>query len=380
MTQRDRTNFTTINGGTRWQSGAPIAPVQITNWSGTCTDFVAPGDCLPLNVATWKAEGGIINHPLDAAGTGFSSYVCDMLRSTAAGPHLLNVTGVPSDISAATTAAARTNPSRPYVDIPVDLLQIGELLQLIQRQGYSLIKEAARENLRFQFGIYPTVDDVIRLIARFHDQVDRRVRDVQRLQTNKGFRKTVTVGESSFAGDVLWTQQSVGSLLSTRARGMTVFTKKVHCRWYPTADLSKLYTPNEMRRLIQRAVLGATIDMSTVWQIIPWSWLIDWCSTLGDYLKSQRNIIPAQLTQCVVMLHTRTAWSAPGLSRIQNGTPITLEPILITRQQKQRTSVSPSVSAQFPFLSGNQVGILASLFAAKARMPSSIKALQRELR
>jgi hypothetical protein len=381
MAQRDRTAFTTIDGGIRWQSGAPISSVQITNDRGTCTDFTDPGDCRPLTISKWSFEGGILNHPLDAAGTGFSNYVCDMLRSTGVpGPHLLNVTGVPSDTAAATSAAAQTNPSRPYVDIPVDLLQIGELLQLIQRQGYTLIKEAARENLRFQFGIYPTVDDVVKLIARFHDQVDRRVREVKRLQTKKGLRRTVTAGQSSYAGSDLWVPQSNGIFVSTRAHGLTEFTKRVHCRWLPTADLSKLYTPAEMRRLIQRAVLGATVDFSTVWQIIPWSWLIDWGFTLGTYLKSQRNIIPAQLTTCVVMLRTRTAWECPGVSGSNNGKPTTMDPIRILRQSMTRTSVSPSVTAQFPFLNGNQVGILASLVAAKARMPSSLKNLQRELR
>jgi len=379
MPQRVRTHFTTLDGGIRWQSGAPIAPVQITNYTATCTDFNDPGDCRPFDQSSWEAKGGIINHPLDAAGTGFSSYICDMLRSTVAGPHLLNVTGVPSDVDAATQGAARTNPSRPYVDIPVDLLQIGELLHLIQHEGISLLKDAAMQNLRFQFGIQPLVEDVVKTLAKFHEQVDRRVQDVQRLQTKKGLRKTVKVGESSYGGSSLWTPQSNGIFISQRAYALTMFTKKVHCRWMPTADLSKLYTPTEMRRKIQQAVYGGTIDLSTVWQIIPWTWLIDWGFNVGNYLKSQRNIIPAQLTQCVVMLHTRTAWECPGVTGSNNGKPTTMDPILILRQSKSRKSVSPSVTAHFPFLDGNQVGILASLFALKGKMPAFAKEMKAKI-
>jgi hypothetical protein len=365
MAQRDRSRSTTIDGGIRWQSGAPIASVPITNSSESFTDFNDPGDCRPINGASWRFLGGIINHPLDTAGTGFQSYVCDMLRSTVAGPHIGNPDGIPGDVAAATTAAARTNPSRPYVDVPVELLQIGELFHLIQKRSQDLIREFGRENLRYQFGIKPVVEDVVKMF-NFQDQVDRRVKEVERLKTQKGLRRTVTVGMGSLASDVLWTQQSNGMFLSTRARGNTVRTKRVHCRWTPTADLSKMYTPTEMRRLIQRCVLGLTIDFSTVWELIPWSWLIDWGTNVGSYLSASRNIIPASLTTCVVMTHTRTEWSAPGLSGTKNTKPYSLEPIQIIREGKTRTTVSPSVTAQFPFLSGNQLGILASLAVTKA--------------
>jgi len=117
--------------------------------------------------------------------------------------------------------------------------------------------------------------------------------------------------------------------------------------------------------------MGLTVDLSTVWQIMPWSWLVDWGGNLGTFLKANRNIIPAQLTQCCVMLHTLTEWDSPGLSGIKNSTPYSLEPIKIQRESKTRTSVSPSVTAQFPFLSGNQVGILASLATTRATLSVS---------
>jgi hypothetical protein len=365
MTQRDRSRSTTINGGKRWQSGALVAPVDIINSTESFTDFTDPGDCRPINGASWRFSGGLVDYPLSVTGTGFESYVCDMLRSTVAGPHIGNVQGVPGDIAAATSAAARTNPSRPYVDVPVEVLQIGEIFQLIQKRGASLIKELGRENLRYQFGIKPVVDDVFKMF-NFHDQVSRRVLEVKRLQSRKGLRRTVIAGQSSLASDVLWTQQSNGIFLSTRARGNTVFTKKVHCRWLPIGDLSKMYTPAEMSKLIQRCVLGLTVDFSTVWELIPWSWLIDWGANVGTFLQASRNIIPAQLTTCVVMLHTHTEWSSPGLTGINNGNRYRLQPIQIIREGKTRTSVSPSVTAQFPFLSGNQLGILASLAVTRA--------------
>jgi len=367
MPQRVRTATSSIPGGIRWQSGSPVPSTRVTNWSSTIQDFNDPGDCRPLDISSWEFKGGTINTPFNSAtGTGFSSYVCDMLRSTSVpGPHLLNVTGVPSDVAAATSAAARTNPSRPYVDIPVDLLQIGELFHLIQQRGASLIRELARENLRYQFGIKPVVDDIVKTICRFHDQVDRRVREVNKLKTIKGLRRTVLAGQSSYAGSDLWVPQSNGLFFNARAHGLTSFTKKVHCRWLPTSDLSKVYTPDQMRLLIQRAVLGGTIDLSTVWQIIPWSWLIDWGANLGTFLRANRNIIPAQLTTCVVMLETKTVWQCPDV--LQGSTK--MDSIEITRRSRTRTTVSPSITAQFPFLDGNQVGILASLFAMKAKLP-----------
>jgi hypothetical protein len=368
MPQRVRSRSTTVDGGIRWQSGAPIASVPITNVSESFTDFNDPGDCRPISGASWKFFGGIIEHPLDTAGTGFQTYVCDMLRSTVAGPHIGNPDGIPSDTAAATMGAARTNPSRPLVDLPIELGQIGELFHLVKDAGQQWLSTLGRANLGLQFGTGPVLND-LKKIFQFHDAVDRRIKEVDRLKTNKGLRRTVEVGMGSLASDVLWTQQSNGIFLSTRARGNTIRTKRVHCRWSPTVDFSKVYTPDSMRRLIQRAVLGLTLDLSTVWELIPWTWLIDWGFNVGTFLSASRNIIPASLTTCVVMTHTQTEWSAPGLSGIKNGKPYSLSPIQIQRDGKTRTTVSPAVTAQFPFLNGNQVGILASLAVTKAKGP-----------
>jgi len=143
-----------------------------------------------------------------------------------------------------------------------------------------------------------------------------------------------------------------------------------HVRWIPNEDANHL-SPGEMSLLAQRAVLGYTngigIDLSTLWEVIPWSWLIDWCSDVGSYLSAKRNIIPATLQGVYIMEETVTRWTTPRLAwwSATNGI---MDAGSFTRTQKKRyANVGIAPTAHFPFLNGNQVGILASLSVTRRR-------------
>jgi hypothetical protein len=122
--------------------------------------------------------------------------------------------------------------------------------------------------------------------------------------------------------------------------------------------------------MIQRALLGVTdniIDFSTVWEALPWSWLIDWGTTVGDYLKAKRNIIPAVLQDVRIMRHVRSEWTWSRVVYATNpeGSMSSGFRVLETKSRSPSTPVAPT--AHFPFLSGKQVGILSSLAVTRMR-------------
>lgn len=112
-----------------------------------------------------------------------------------------------------------------------------------------------------------------------------------------------------------------------------------------------------MSVLIHRSLYGLTVDASTLWEALPWSWMIDWASSVGDYFKANRNIVPATLMGVHIMRHTKTVHECDA--HISGTT--TMEGIRVVKETKTRNPSFVAPAAHFPFLSGNQMGILASL-------------------
>lgn len=356
MPGRVRSSNTVTHKGTSGRFGSTIGGGTVWSSNHSCSDVVGSGDNAPLNVFHETAEGGRINKPnVGFFSSWFSDYRCDMLDTSNTFDHL-GIVGDIFDVDAATQAAAMTNPSRPYVDVPVNALQLGELAHLIQGKGRSFIRDLGNNNLMYQFGIAPLVGDLVKLL-HLTDQVNRRVSEIGRLRSQHGLRRTVSIGSYSSNAKVNKFIQSQNLLIREDFDVVTELAIKAHCRWMPAGDCMSLASPSETRALARRAVLGLTVDTSTMWELIPWTWLLDWCGDFGQYLSAHRNIIPATLQDVSVMRHTRTVAEWSGKS--QDDWSCT--PIRYTRENKTRATSFVAPVAHLPFLSANQVGIVASL-------------------
>nr|UJQ85278.1 MAG: hypothetical protein 1 [Leviviridae sp.] len=370
MAQRDRETHTVSDTGWRRRFNETVAYGNRIDYQASVMDFVDPQDCKPFNRTMREHKGGRINK----SGTGnlsaiFSNYLADRYRTDIDSGQLssnITFTDDLGDVVYATRAAARTNPSRPYVDVPVNVLQLGEITSLIRKRGDSIIKEAAKENLRYQFAIKPLVGDLIKL-CDFQDQVENRIKELERLRGVRGLRRTIPLG-----GLAELSKTASGSEDVQTAGGLSIFANPytqlstcqigAHVRWKPAVNLSG-YSPGDMRRIARRAVLGLTADLSTLWEVVPWSWLIDWSSSIGSYLAANRNIIPADLVGVYITRLTRSTrtWNA------RSGSGWTLTSFVTSVETKKRSdAVTIAPVAHFPFLSGNQMGILASLYVTRA--------------
>ncbi|DAD51831.1 TPA_asm: maturation protein [ssRNA phage Esthiorhiza.4_14] len=334
----------TIGGGNVWSS------------YHTCSDVIGSGDNAPLNVFHETVEGGRLTKPnVGFFSSWFSNYRVDMLDTNHCFDHL-GIVGDIFDADAATQAAAQTNPSRPYVDVVTNALQLGELFHLIQDAGTSFFRNIGNNNLMYQFGIAPVVGDLVKLM-RFTDQVNRRVGEIQRLRSQHGLRRTVSIGNYASTAVVNKFIQTQNFTLRENFDVNTSLVIKAHCRWMPAGDCLSLARPPEMRALAQRAVLGATFDASSMWELIPWTWLIDWGTNIGQYFTAHRNIIPATLSDVSVMRHTRTEASWPGKAQDD----WSCSGIRYVRENKTRATSFVAPVAHFPFLNGTQMGVAASL-------------------
>lgn len=293
----------------------------------------------------------------------FVNYVADVARAPFT-DHLS--TGAMSTGYAATKAAAMTNPSNSPLDLGVSAGETREIPHLVRERGNRMLREAGNSYLTYKFGAVPIARDLINLY-RLPQSVDATVRKIQELKLH-GLRNTVTLGSWSATGSQFRWVQTNGAFIGGNFDAETLEQVRAHVRWAPSVELSQLNNPAEIRALATQAASGATIDFQTIWNLMPWSWLIDWFSSLGDYFAANRNTIPARLQDLVVMRHTYTRefW-AGGTFADAYGVPIHVEPIISTRESKIRQPWPPDpFSIYLPFLNSGQVAILGALAASRS--------------
>ncbi|DAD51677.1 maturation protein [ssRNA phage Zoerhiza.1_28] len=333
-----------------------------------CDDSEHSPDNGVFEVHHFESKGGVINGR-SPEGTVWTDYISDHLESANGWGHDRPADS-PDAIAAATEGAARTNPSRPSADIPANLLELGALSHAMRNAPSTLGRmwQAAgalgRANLYVEFGLKPIVGDLIKVLD-LKRLINQRVKELQRLRSEKGLRRTVTVYDGSTHG--MWNAvvQSNFQFFTTDAAYITSERVRVHCRWYPAAfSLPWETTDDDMVKQAYKALLGLDLTQwDTYWEALPWSWLIDWMSTCGQYFRATRNIIPARLGAVTVMRHTRTEWN---FGQCRNGDAV-CSPAHVVREDKDRVLAPVSPSATLTFLTPGQMGIVSSLAVQRLR-------------
>lgn len=369
-TARSRYHSNVVNKGSAvFNTGVQIAGNGgvINIGSFYCEDIVrkrSEGDNQYFFVEHYTQEGGRLNG--NSPSAKFVNFYGTVYDNWSNFPHHTNLPGNPSDATAAVNAAARTNPSRPYVDVAAEVLQMVDLIHLLRRAGKSALKRLANGNLSIQFGASPLMGMSMKLF-KFADQLDRRMKEMHRLQSDHGYRKTINLGTFSASGSYSKTIQSQGVFINKPFFANTKEVVKAHARWIPSGNFRSLDS-HHLRLLTHEVMLGMKrgnfhIDLATLWELIPWSWLIDWGGDVGKYFSANRNLVDATFGGVTVMRETVTTYTEPG------GTVagVRHEPVSIKRINKRRNRISLSPTAQFPLLNGNQMGILASLAVLRGR-------------
>lgn len=361
MAARHRENSSTTARGLRYSNGNYSGGGTFQNFSVITDDVVGPLDNQVFSSARWNKMGGVINKPHSGVGfgSGFWDYYADYQVSSTPG-HI--TTDAPTNSTAAVSGVARSNPSRPYVDLVVDLLELGDITKLLRDSGRSLIRKMAGANIKYEFGIKPLASDIAKLLL-FQHEFNKRMKEIDKLAGPRGLRRTITIGTYSNSVTNNVTVQSAGTFINVPLTYRTSEEVKVHCRWKAVAIPGNLRAQEVMQMQVKRALLGLTIDFSTVWELIPWSWLIDWMTNVGQYLAANRNIIPASLESVKVLRHRRSTTTSPSV----NSGGVTMTPFNNTAEHKSRANAVLIPTAHFPLLNGTQVGILASLSVLRGR-------------
>lgn len=217
---------------------------------------------------------------------------------------------------------ARTNPSRPVLCPPSliqDLLDLPKMLRNLKQlmrtpQAVATPKGVANAYLETMFGWMPFVED-IKILLDLQRHVIKRSHELSRLYSNSGLRRKVQLGESHEVEPGSYTLGSYGTSSMVIPVSVSVDKKMwATIRWKPTTPPP--FHPDDIRmnQLANRIVLGMTTEglAKGLWDVIPWTWIVNWFTNVGKYTLAYSNTVPASHSEaCLMSSSTVTCVAGP---------------------------------------------------------------------
>jgi len=177
-----------------------------------------------------------------------------------------------------------------------------------------LLKKAGSEYLNLQFGWFPFVKD-LRDAVKTQQSIQTRL-DQLRRDNGKKVRRRGSVSssstQSSTVGNVnlypiLTNEFYPNSSVPFEAGSSVTTTTDSH--WFSARF--RYFIPNidspDWESKAKRILFGTTLTPSLVWELTPWSWLIDWSTNVGDVLSNMSaNAAENLVAEYAYLMSTRT--------------------------------------------------------------------------
>lgn len=289
------------------------------------------------------------------------------------------------------TAIARANPMKSQNQIFVSLT---ELLRegLPKLVGLTLLKDKSLrgvggEYLNYEFGVVPILSDLRSLcetVIKFDNLLEQYYN-----HSNKDLRRRFDFPEKNGFDMYDLGNAYTHTMIPTQADALlapnspTISIPSVERRYHQRTWFSgafKYYTPrgDSLDDLIERSrqdaafILGTRLTLDVVWELTPWSWLIDWFTNMGDVLSNISYIGQDGLVfrYGYVMQHTLVSATVRS-GMIPFGTPGRIREF-ITLERKARVRALPyGFGLKTEDITSKQWSILGALGMTKT--PTSLR-------
>lgn len=362
-----------------WEGSTPLGDVSSSySYTETCSDIVGfrdqvnPFSLERITNVLWFADG---HSGTPGNRWRYQGFATPLNISAHASP----ITPEPSDAASLDMAAARSNINRPITDLPVFVFELKDIPRLIKGAGdalrfgkrllydekkalHHLPFRAADAYLGYEFGLNPIIRDVMNMVG-FSQSVSKKLNYLNKLYAHGG--------AGTIANTTVWDDQVVSSTGSNYLTGLytesnyfatrklTSRKKWVSLKWKPTGPPPQ--TEYDKLNLAVRLAYGLDISFATLWEAMPWSWLIDWYSGVGDILTNTRNTIPVNASNSCVMLKTHTRWEATSRISGFGGQPRPGPAGRLNLSRKVGGTLGNSLIRALPFLDGRQLSILTAI-------------------
>lgn len=337
--------------------------VDLSNWK---TDVAADRD---VKVSTWWYSGNF-------QGTRVPSVLWrNAAFSAAPTPDISPITDLVM-IGWGTKGVNLAYPSKPA-------LSIAQTIAELKREGLpsvpvsKLLKKGNHtdiggEFLNYQFGIAPLISD-LKDIVNYDSALVDALEKLRRDTSGTYRRRAQVVSENEFTqlGNSNLYPLSVGVALNSQLGGDGTLAVKVYERqtidvWF--SGEFQFHMPEIFRRIpaLDKArerlfKAGLEPSPSLLWELTPWSWLVDWYTSVGDAFEnlSRFNLDGAVMRYGYVMYRRTTTrtYTHPYWGSME-----------VTSVSFQRTRANPfGFGLSFSSLSDRQWAILAALGLSRGR-------------
>lgn len=323
-------------------------------------------DCSKRWNDPFKFSGSVVTEPAPCKWTTVS------VSNLAHKSYMVMGNGPPAhaaDMSAlATQAYSVINPNNDTVNLPLFLFELRELPRLLYQTGSLLsrrhavkVSDIPSSYVASQFGWAPLINDLNALV-NLGQSVERRARYINRLRQSKG-SVTRRLSRSDWRDPVtvLWDVARWGSAYAN----ISYRRHHTEYNWLTFQLRDASYAPQFENRFDEiRATLDLNLSASTLWNAIPWTWLIDWFTTLGDYLEATKGWFHYKVWNLCIMSTTGYKDEFVGLD---TNIPGTVSGVGKSALRKRRSvyQYPPLPTVRNPFLTLRQMGILGSLLSVR---------------
>lgn len=191
---------------------------------------------------------------------------------------------------------AYTNPFRYEVSVPVmvsELLEVTSLARVATKSFFSLFSSGY---LNWNFGIVPFYNDM-RALASITSSIEKRIREFNSLVEKGYVHRKVTLSTNSYVQEFGETPIYSGMQMVIYATRKYTWKQKISgtCTWrirdgkkLPLDGLNDFNNAIKFALDLDLARVDAKniVDLSTIWETIPFSWLVDYFINIGDSLKA----------------------------------------------------------------------------------------------
>jgi hypothetical protein len=218
---------------------------------------------------------------------------------------------------------AKSNPFRYDVSIPVMTLELVEAASLLKLASANFVSLIGSAELNRVFGWEATARD-IKSLAKITVSIENRIKEFNDLISKGGLRRKVWLARGKGSRPEYEDSIFSNSMGEWKGKVTTWYESEVwgSVRWAPNRaspiDLTKLTAFNEALKIVLDL---RSPDASTIWEGIPYSWLLDYFLNVGDTLQALEDtdkVLPYDV--CIMRKRTITTKTV-GIPVVSNTAP-----------------------------------------------------------
>lgn len=267
-----------------------------------------------------------------------------------------------------TEALSKVQDTGPIVDIPLNIAELKDIPRTLRtlfrtaiRKG-KIPEDIADAHLTNQFGIQPLVSTAIDLLSLQRSIADRMRRHRRKYRTHRARGRLNTPASYDWTA---WWNPVVDTYVPKLGYSWKADVSRSTAseQWYSAKIEPQVSLPDILAESAANPTGIGNASLATMWNLIPWSFLVDYFTNLGDALELIGNRMPYRVTElCLMCTATIKCKVVPRnetyritSSQRKNGTMRFIE-------KRRFVFNNPTPAIGFtPVLSGKQVANLVAL-------------------